>query len=242
MQEKSKDRVEAVATWGLESTLALIPGVGTSLAMAFSRSLAVADAERVQRQIRDLYETLDRAIREGRIGSDALKSEAFLANIHFVIRQLQETSDATKQARLKHALTTGATRRWKNYGELFTRIITRVEEPHIEALGALITVSRGVGVKRQPRLLNGTVKVMKHLSEKGVQRPEGYYRILFEQLSAESLVVVNGESDVLDQVTGKAVSSEEKARLNQGVSLKATATGAKFVRFLQEPLEGPLNP
>ena len=245
MQEKTKDIIEAVESWGFESALALIPGVGTSLALASAKILAVAEARRVQKQITELSQLLQNAIDDGLVGLQALESDAFLANLHFVVRQLQETNDAEKRDRLKRALVAGATRRWKDNGERFTRIIARIEEPHIEALGALDEISgtskMGVGT-RQTRVLNGTVKVMRRLSAAGKQRPEGYYRILFEQLSAEGLVVINGEAEILDQITGEVIMQEKKASLKQGMSLKITGTGSHFIHFLKEPLDASPHP
>lgn len=236
MQEKTKNKIESGGAWLLESVASAVPIIGTPMALAINKAIAVADAQRVQDQIEELHQLLATAIEDRRIGVESLTTDEFLANLHFIVRQLQETTAADKRARLKHALVTGAERKWRSKAEQFTRIISRLEEPHIEALAALYEIADGT----HRRIKDGTILVQKKRSSAGIQRSESYYRVLFEQLAAENLVVVNG----LSRVTGERHPmdrSPEQARERHGSSLKLTNTGISLFTFLRGSADGPMK-
>lgn len=233
MQESTKDKLEAAGAVALESIASIVPIIGTPLALGIGKQISAANDRRVQNQISELHQLLADAVAAGSIGIGALATDEFLANLHFTVRQLQETGNRDKRERLKHALVTGTRNKWKNDAEHFIRIAARLEEPHVEALSAFYEIAN----KKTSKILNGTVLVMKYVSAKGYQRSENYYRVLFEQIAAEGLIIISGESKPLNQVTGKVISQEEKAALKQGSSLRLTGTGLMFIRFLNEPLD-----
>lgn len=234
MQDKSKDRYEAGAAWALESTLSLIPVVGPAVGLALAKTIAVADAERVQGQIKELYQLLSDATDNNRIALAALQTDEFLANLHFVIRQLQETSEVNKRSRLKRALVTGAERRWLKKAEQFTRTVARIEEPHIEALVSLYEIADGT----HRRVRDGTVLVQKKRSVEGFHRSENYYKMIFEQLAAEGLVVIDSPAEQLareQRYRPRAGSPEESFNEEpEGSTLKLTNTGISFLAFLRQ--------
>ena len=226
MQERTKDRIESGGAWLLESVASAVPVFGTPIALAISKTIASADAEKVQKQIAELQEMLSVAIENKHFGLEALSTDEFIANLHFVLRQLQETTEASKRARLKNALVAGAERRWRSKAESFTRIIARIEEPHVEVLSALYEITDGThrGVR------DGTIVVQEKRSSVGIQRSESYYRVLFEQLSAENLVVVTDSPRFRRSRPINESSEQDKKR--SGSSLKLTNTGISFITFL----------
>lgn len=238
MRESTKDKIETSSAWLLESATSAIPIIGPPMALAINKIIAAGDARRVQNQIAELHQILGTAVEAGSIGLPALESDEFLANLHFVIRQLQETSQADKRDRLTHALVTGAQRKWASQAEQFTRIIARLEEPHILALSAFYEIAGGT----HRRVWDGTVLVLKKLSARGIQRSENYYKVIFEQLAAESLIVIDSLAETADQrqrfhqrEDNDRQPEQELRPDRSGSTLKLTNTGMSFLAFLRKP-------
>lgn len=237
MKEETKDKIEAGGAWILESIASAVPVIGTPLALAINKTIAAGDARRVQIQIADLSRLLEEAIEDGRIGLASLETDEFLANLHFVIRQLQETNESEKRARLQHALVTGAESKWVSQAERFTRIVARLEEPHIQALAAFNEIAEGT----PRRVRHGLVLVLKKLSEAGFQRSENYYRVIFEQLAAESLIVIGSPAELAAQMQrsrerngGDGQPNVSPGQEQEGSTLKMTGLGLNFLTFLRK--------
>ncbi|MBG6217011.1 hypothetical protein IWX75_001465 [Arthrobacter sp. CAN_A6] len=237
MREETKDKIEAGGAWALESVAAVVPVIGGPMAIAINKTLAAAESRRVQNQILELHQLLGDALESKRIGLDALEKDEFLANLHFVIRQLQETTEANKRARLKHALVVGAESKWMSQAERLTRIIARLEEPHILALCAFYDIAEA----KFARVREGTLLVLKKLSTDGFNRSENYYKVLFEQLASEGLVVIDSPAELAAQLEkgrarrlAKGWSRDDESQQLQGSTLKLTGQGINFVRFLSK--------
>lgn len=216
MQEKTKDKIEAVGGLALETVAYAVPFIGTPLGLVVGKRLAAAEARRMQDQVKQLSQDLADAIEAGTIGFDVLDSDEFAAQFRFVARELLETTEHEKRERLRQALVRGAQKKWQPWAYRYIRIISRLEEPHMEAFSVL----RELGGERGNKpVFNGTERVKRHFSALGMQKPEPYYRILFEQLAAEGLVQI-------DTPSRSAQSSQS------GSFLKITKSGLYFWSFL----------
>lgn len=216
MQEKTKDKIEAVGGLALETVAYAVPFIGTPLGLVIGKRLAAAEARRVQDQFNQISQDLADAIEAGTIGFDALENEGFVENFRFVARELLETAEHEKRDRLRQALVRGAQKKWQPWANRYIRIIARLEEPHMEALAVLRELGGEAGNKP---VFNGTERVQRRFSALGTQKPEPYYRVVFEQLAAEGLVQIDAPSGTSDSAP-------------RGSFLKITKSGLYFWSFL----------
>ena len=234
MRETTKDLVETVSSSVLEAAVSAIPIFGAPLAIGLNKAMSIAESRRVQQLIDELSHDLEKAISDGRIGDplSALSSDEFLANLHYVVRAAQETSDAAKRQRLRTALIHGTNRKWRYTAGPFTRLVDRLDEAHVVALSCFYEVAGGT----HRRVLDGVRLVQRKLSQDGKQRPESYYLALFQQLAVEQLISVDTSASLREDEPNTGYYANE---VRQSTSLKLTNRGMQFLDFLSAPTDDP---
>ena len=190
MDERWKDRVEAIGAIAVEAGISAIPGVGGPVAVIANRAFALKDQQRTQRILSQFEEDIEELKIRGNAQTAFLDSEEFLAGLHVLVRAANETSSESKRTLLRNALLNEyVVREPRKYPPQFVRLIAAYQAEHVELLNDLASVVAETG-----RVVENPAWKLGEIAKDAGRPADPFLKNFLDDLVRDGLIGVSEES------------------------------------------------
>lgn len=232
MDETTKDAIEYGAVQSVAGLLELFPG-GSLLSRALLVPVELAERRRTERILNTLADQIQKLQDAERLESidELVASDAFMANLHEVVRSMKTTSDDEKRILLGNALLNAQMDgKPRELNEFFIRLAGRYSVLHVRMLRVIEPLPPFVSAEESFPLIDGKRSGIMRNLQKLVEEafPESSLLVAptFQELASDGLIIATQPN------TRSIADLGRDANRADAIS----DLGRAFVAFLRDPL------